>query len=1146
MFSYMTPEYTKKSTVKQIFIYLNKIPFVFLFIILIMGAETSLAQTIQPINSPLANGTWRKVHVTEDGIYQIRGSEMKAWGWNLANVSPASLKVYSHHGGMLDERNNSPKSYNLDQIAIYVEDGGDGVFDDNDFILFWAEGPHKWLRDVNGYYYQTNLYSDISNYFITFGGSAGKRMAVAKSSSSGVQAIFNNYDYLYAYEKDLYKIYQSGRDFHGDRFVESGTKNYAINVPNPVPGDAASLRIRFAGEGASSSVSYIFNGLNIGTVTGLRGSDEALFDRYTDAINLYTINGIGANNELRISYSKGGINSVGYVDQITLKAKSQMVLANQVVYQNENARSHDVVEYQMSHDGGNFALWDVTNPDSVLQLSAVRGVSQYTFRFQNNRTIPKIISTNGTYKSVKDDGPIVNQNIAGSGQAELVIISHPLFWDQAQRLAAHRRAHDGLTVNVFTPQTIYNEFSTGQQDISAIRDFMRYLYYQPGSQLKYLLLIGDASYDYKDRVEENTNFVPTYQSRNSQNDVASYCSDDYFAFLDDNDGLWFNHQRLEISVGRLPVASEEEAKVMVDKLLRYDSPQAFGKWRNNIVFVADDVDEAWDIDHFNFSETLTSTNEVNHPNFNNTKIYMDAYEEVLLGGAGAYPEVNKEIDESMNKGSLIFNYIGHGGTEGMAKERIVTIDQADNWESNYQMPVFVTATCELASYDNPKKRPIGETMLLNPVGGPIAMLTTTRIVYSDANFSLNRGIWINNILADNSVDRLGDVYVRTKNRPETYSNDRRFALLGDPSMRIAKPKHRIVLDSFNGRAISDDTLSALSLVEISGHLDLRTGGLWSNFNGTVNVTIFDKPMKEKTLGNGTFGTEVEYNHLRSIIYNGSVQAQNGVFKFAFVVPKDINYQVAEAKISLYAHNGVEDAAGSYEQIRVGGANENPAEDTKGPDIQLYLDSRNFVNGGFTSENPVLIADLYDLHGINLSSSGIGRDLLVTLDKGTEYEQQFIVNDFYTSNTGSYQSGVINYAFKNLEAGNHTLHLKVWDTYNNSSEASIQFVVGEASEEFEIYSIRTIPNPFDKKPTIILDHNRSDKNLSIRTELFDSKGNTITRYNYKVENASNNVSVQLSSDDSWYGRLSSGVYVLRTTVTTDLGETKTLVTRMVAQ
>jgi hypothetical protein len=1133
--------------VKQKIISLNKLVKAFLLLFIQMYVFSLSAQVIQPINSPLANGIWRKLQVTENGIYKISGAEIKAWGWRLADITPNTIKLYSHHGGMLDERNNVPKSYNLDEISILVEDGGDGIFNEQDYILFWAEGPHKWLRDVNGYYFQTNLYSDNSNYFMTFGGNLGKRISSSNSISGSAEKVISTYDFLHAYEKDLFKIYQSGRDFHGDRFIETGSKQYNINVPNPVPGIPAKLKIGFAGEGQSSSVSYVFNGLNLGTVSGLFGSDEAIANRYTQAENVYTINNLASNNQLNINYSKAGISSIGYLDQFTLIAKSEMVLSNQLELLNEDAKSFQTVEYRMNHNGGTYQLWDVSNPDSVKLLNAVRDASQYSFKFNNQNKIPRIISTDGSgFKQITDGGSITNQNIAASGQADLVIVAHPLFWAEAQRLAAHRRAHDGLTVNVFTPQTIYNEFSTGQQDITAIRDFMRYLYYQPGSKLKYLLLFGDASYDYKDRIEGNTNFVPTYQSKESQSDISSYCSDDYFAFLDDTDGLWINHQRLEISVGRLPASNEKEAKDLVDKLLRYDSPKAFGKWRNKLTFLADDVDESWDIAHFNYSESLISTNNSNHANYNNSKIYMDAYQEVLLGGAGAYPEVNREIDETMNQGTLIFNYIGHGGTEGIAKERAVTFDQTEKWKNLYQMPVFVTATCELASYDNPKKRPIGETMLLNPQGGPVAMLTTTRIVYSAANFSLNQGIWINNILANNSADRIGDVYLRTKNRDDSYSNDRRFTLLGDPSMRIAKPEHKIIIDSFNGKAISDDTLSALSLVNFSGHLERRSGGLWSTFNGTVDITIYDKPIDEKTLGNGTNGVEVDYKHLRSIIYSGKVEATNGKFNFSFVVPKDINYNVGNAKISLYAHNEVEDAAGNNITIKVGGANENPDEDDLGPEIKLYMDSRNFVNGGFTSENPTLIADLYDDHGINLSSSGIGRDLLVTIDKGTDFEQKFVVNDFYSSASGSYKKGEVLYALKELSKGNHTLHLKAWDTYNNSSEASIKFVVGDKSDQFNIYNVRSIPNPFTSKPTIILDHNRSGYDLKITNELFDSRGNKVLSHQMEVNNAASNVNLQLSNNDNWYNKISSGVYILRTIVTTSIGETKTITTRLIAQ
>ena len=1112
---------------------------VIILILAMFNGEVMQAQNISKINSPLANGVWRKLNVTLNGVHQVTGADIKNWGWDINSIDPATIKLFGNHGGMMNPENNVARSYNLDEISIQVVDGGDGVLNESDYILFWGEAPHKWKRGVNGYYHEVNLYSDKTIYFMTFGGTAGKRIQALNSSSKTPDNTVRTYDHLSFHELEEHKIYKSGKDYHGEIFQESSSLDFNIAVPNPAPGIPAKLKIKFAGGGATSSVSYQFNGVNIGNVGGLYGSEESGDIRYTESLVQYTPN-VNANNLLRIAYSKGGNNSLGYLDYFEMIAKSELVLGNNRIIQNEDIIGKATSEFVMQNGGKTYSFWNISNPWSIQLMNTTVSGSESRFVAENNGGTFRFVSFDGTglLKPV-DEGGVSNQNIAGITPPDMVIIAHPAFWSAANKLAQHRRDHDKLTVEVIAPQTIYNEFSSGIQDITAIRDFMRYLYYRDGgSDLKYLLLFGDASYDYKNRVESNTNFVPTFESDNSNSDVGSYCSDDYYGFLDNSDGLWLSNQRLEISIGRIPVGSEDEANKVVEKLMRYDSPKSFGKWRLGITFLADDMDENWDSAHLFHSESLESTSQTNHPIYNPSKIYMDAYKEVLLGGAGSYPEASNEIDETMNKGTLVFNYIGHGGVAGMAKERVVTVDQIDGWENRYQMPVFVTATCELTSYDNPKEKSAGEHMMLNAVGGPVALLTTTRIVYSGPNFSLNQGVWTNNILADNSFDRIGDIYMRTKNRPSINSNDRRFTLIGDPSMRLAKPKNRILIDTINGHdAAALDTFEALSKVSISGHLELRDGSPWSDFEGLIDVTIFDKPLDEKTLGNGAEGISYDYKHQRSIIYSGKVLAKDGKYAFSFIVPKDINYQVGFGKISLYGHNNIDDAAGVKNDIYIGGAAENPEADELGPQIKLFIDDRTFINGGSTDETPFLIADLFDDHGINLSSSGIGRNIVLTLDKGTDLEQQIIVNDFYTSSPGTFKKGEIGYQMSDLSAGFHTLHLKVWDTYNNSSESSITFHVGKKTEEFKIYTIRSVPNPFSSNPRIIIDHNRPGVDMVIKSQLMNLNGKIVIDHTRNLSAVHQHIEFEMNQGNNWITYLKSGMYILRCTLTTSDGEVK---------
>jgi len=1104
------------------------------------------AHVLSAQNSPLSSGVWRKVLVNKHGMHQISGATMKSWGWNLSNISPNSIKIFGNHGGMLPEANDVWRPTNLLENAIFVNDGGDGVFNEADYISFYAEGPHKFLFDSIGkqYVHQNNIYSDVTAYFITFGGADGKRINAAVPPVGSPTVTYNTYDFKYFYEKDVNKILHSGREFHGEDFSQSGSKTFPVNVVAPVDNATVKLKLAMAGKGISSTAVCSFNGQNFATISGLYGIEDNIdAPKYTEFLVQNNLKINSSSNNIQVYYNKGGDNSVGYLNYFEFFTDAY--LANQGFFEFSKiaAINENLVQYSIDNQGKAILVLDITNPWNLKSMPLQTSGNTSNFVAAHNGTFRKFVCLDWTkVESVTDGGGVDPQNLASLPAPDLVILTHPEFVNAAQVLANHRRSHDGLSVAVVTPQQVYNEFSSGTQDITAIRDFMKKLYDDGSNRLKYLLIMGDASYDYKNRIANNTNFVPTYESFNSDYETKSYCSDDYYCFLEDADGYWPDNkkQTLEISIGRLPVQNAEEANKMVEKLIRYDSPKAFGSWRNTFNFLADDVDESWDVAHVYQTEAILNVLDTSAPVYNSTKIYMDAYKEVLLGGAGAYPEVNRKVDEVMNQGTLVFNYIGHGGTAGMAKERVVSIEQINKWNNLYHMPIFVTATCELAAYDNPAVKSAGEHMILNPTGGPIALFTTTRVVYSANNFVLSQALWLDNMADEGLSYRLGDVYLRTKNRTSINENDRRFTILGDPSMLIARPKNKVILDSINDLSVSQhsDTIKALSLVVGKGHLEKSSGGLWSNFNGEVDVVIYDKPISETTLGNGDNGVKIGYKHLKSIIYKGKVIAENGRFSFSFIVPKDISYNIQLGKFSFYAQNAVEDGNGYNRDIYIGGSSDTAADDDIAPTVTMFLNTRKFINGGVTDENPYFIADLFDDHGINLSLSGVGRTLLLTIDKGTADEKEIILNDYYTSKTGTYKEGSIGYQFNNLKPGRHHLHLKVWDTYNNSGEGELYFIVGEVTNEFKVLALRSVPNPFQNAPKIIFDHNRPGTDLTIKTELFSNTGAMVLNHTQTIQNCESTLEVAVDNDENWVNYLKPGLYILRFTVTTSNGEKKT--------
>ncbi len=631
---------------------------------------------------------------------------------------------------------------------------------------------------------------------------------------------------------------------------------------------------------------------------------------------------------------------------------------------------------------------------------------------------------------------IENQNLHGAGPRDMIIITHPLFREQADRLAAFHEERDNLTVLVTEIGDVYNEFSSGAQDITAIRNFMKLLYDSApaGEEPRYLLLFGDASFDYKDRIENNSNYVPTWEDEESLVIVYSIASDDYYGFLDGP-----GDNMLDIGIGRLPVQTVEQAIVAVDKIIHYatNTSLTMKDWRNYVCFVADDEDGNL---HLRQAEEMAAFIDTNYGVYNIDKIYVDAFPQVSTPGGQRAPDVNKAINSRIDKGSLIMNYTGHGGEVGWGHERFLENSDINSWTNYDHMPIFITATCEFSRYDDPERVSAGEYAYLNPQGGAIAMFTTARATFGGSNFNLNTALFDYMFeLNGEEYYRFGDLIRLAKNNGGVDGNDKKFILLGDPALHLAYPMHDVVTTRINNEEVSStpDTLQALSKITVEGEVINPLGG-GDGFSGTLYSIVYDKPSKVTTLATDPTSYVNTFDFQNNVLYKGKAQVNDGKFSFTFIVPKDIAYQYGFGKISYYAANETEDAHGFYRNILVGGLDQLAEPDVNGPSVELFINDEYFAFGGITDENPDMLAFVSDASGINTVGTGIGHDIVAILDGNTD--KPIILNDFYESDLNSYTSGTIRYPFHNLEEGLHTLSLKVWDVFNNSAEAYLEFTV----------------------------------------------------------------------------------------------------------
>jgi hypothetical protein len=1066
--------------------------------------------------SVLSSGDWYKIGIVQTGIHKIDATFLKNIGINTTGINPQHLKIYGNGGRMLPQKNSDFRHEDLTENAIWISGESDGKFDDNDYILFFAQSPHEIIADntSRSFSHRFNIYSDTTYYFITVSNKPSLRIT-PKNSQTGTSQTVTSFDDYFFYEKDNTNLLQSGRDwFDSDRFETTTERKYNFSIPGLISGSPFSLSASFANavsslERGSDSSAFVFsiNGKQIGKeamppLDFYRYNPRGVLKTLTYPTNT-SVTGTSENIQITLNFLRqnNGNPAVGYLNYLGINAKRELKLYDkQTRFRNFDNLSKSLL-FSFPADN-TIRVWDVTNPLIPKEQAFTLSGSQGNFGSAIRDTLPEFIMFSGSaFQSPVSAIKISNQNLHALATPDLLIISPDGLLPAATQLASFRRTHDGLNVAVATVSQIFNEFSSGMQDITGIRDFIRFLYKK--GNLRYVLLFGDASYDYKSRISARFNYykntIPVYESRNSLSPTETYSSDDYFGFMEDFEGEWIedinntDKHTLDVGIGRLPLETLTQAQQVVDKLIYYSqNSKTLGKWRQKVNLVADDGDSN---QHQKDAEYLADKLAGSDLEYNPYKIYLDNYLQISSGNAEKVPDANTAIDRAVTEGSLIVNYAGHGGEIGWAQEQVLTISQILNYRNLNSMPLFVTATCEFGRYDDPLKTSGAELLILNANGGGIGLLTTTRPVFSSTNLLINSAFYDAVFLpVSGEMPRLGDVIKSTKNKAISGVYNRNFALLGDPSLRLAYPQQNVKITKINNKVAGTDTLKAMGNIRIEGEIrdnkDLKIG----DFNGILYITVFDKEAQGTTLGQE--GLPMTYTIEDRVLYEGKATVTNGTFNAEFVLPKDIDYKFGYGKISLYAQSTLayQDAGGFLQPVIGGTATSAPADDTP-PLIKLYMDNENFVSGNTVSESPVLIAHLSDDSGINVSQVGIGHEISAVLDH--QSENSIILNEYYIPETDTYKSGLINYPFKNLAEGKHNLSVKAWDTHNNSATSSLDFIVTKAGH-IHLKNVFAYPNPASGITTFRFEHDREGDNLELNFEIFDSRGRSVKHWKTEVQ------------------------------------------------
>lgn len=1118
-------------------------------------------------SSVLANdGEWFRIGVIYDGVYKISYEFLKGLGVIAPAISSSEVHLFGNSAGMLAEANAISKPDDLLQNAISMIDGGDGVFGPGDYFLFYAKGPHKVNYNASGQLFtqQVHLYCDTSYYFINVGSTSITQKLVSQQSSSSSPAthIVNTFDDFMYLEQDKINFIKSGREWYGDLYDFTTEYTYNFAFPNidltqsvrvktdlaaRTPGSGAS-NFLVTSPGTTGSVTVVIPGVGTGAYTAAANPGNGIM----------TFMPSSSNVSVKVKFNKATSTSQGWLNYIQVQARRNLIhFGDQMHFRDKNSvGAGNVAEFVLSGVSGSMQLWDVTEPDNASQLNVSVVSGQIVFRTNADIMHEYIAFRSNSCPTPFAFGKVSEQNLHSLSPRDLIIITHPQFYAQAAELAAFHESEGTGTILVTTDQ-VYNEFSSGMKDATAIKQFLRMFYERaagdPALLPKYVLLFGDGSYDNKNRVGGNTSFIPTYQSFESTMVTVSFVSDDYFVHLDPTENM-NNSDQLDMAIGRIPCRNQVEAQGVVNKIKLYsqntgttslESASAcdltgtefsMGEWRNWYGFVADDEDFNSYIDA---AEQFADSLKVWYPFLNVDKVFLDAYLQQSTPGGQRYPEVNEAIRSRVEKGALVLNYIGHGGEVGWAHERILDLATVNGWTNNPRLPLFMTATCEFSRFDDPGRVSAGEYVLLNANGGGIGLLTTTRLVYSGPNEILNRNFNKVVLVRDNGVPRtLGDIFMQTKNLTISQistSNTRNFTLLGDPAVRLKQPYNKIVADSVNHVAIGSgtDTLKALTRITISGHMEDQNGNFLSGYNGIVFPTVFDKEQILYSLGNDPGSSARQFDLRKNVIYRGKASVVNGRFEFTFVVPKDIAYQFGIGKISFYAHNGTDDATGVDLSIIVGGTNPNAPVDNDGPIVRLFMNDENFVSGGTTDETPVLLARVQDENGVNTVGTGIGHDITAILDGNTS--SPVILNEYYESDANTYQSGVVTYPFRTLSEGPHNLRFKVWDVYNNSTDASVDFVVAR-SAEMALKHVLNYPNPFTTRTQFFFEHNQCCTMLDVQVQVFTVAGKLVKTLTKSVfAEGYRSDPIEWDGRDDYGDKIGIGTYIYRIRVRTPDGK-----------
>lgn len=1168
--------------------------------------------------SVLAGGAWFKIPITREGVYKIDSAYLQSLGVSVAGLNPASLQVFGNGGASLPAINNEFRHPDLVENAVLVTGDGDGSFDEGDALYFYAEAPNGWTwvpdsdpddgEDDSHWAHYINYFSTTSFVFLRVDGSNGARVGSAGFPGWPDAVRQSQFDDRVFVEEDIVNLFHngggSGLDWLGaETSIGRSMVTLLDTIPPGLANGTTTYRLRAAARANPAvTLSFTSSGQELGAVTpgsvDLNGSTSALGKTALATMEQT----LSSGSALRLNMTMQGTqnNPIAWIDWVEAVYPRALSAHEGLLRFHTPGGESGRFEFALSGFSAQPQVWDVTNPADIrpVGVSAVGGQYLAQVNIAEGEAPHELVAfvTGSSRILAPGTGEAVpTQNLhAIAGYPDYVVIAPSDFRSAAEDLAAHRRTNDGLATVVVDIDEIYNEFSGGKVDMRAVRDYLKFLYDRAPTANeipRYVLLFGDGHYDFRAITEAGgeNNFIPTYQTFESLVVTESYTSDDYHAFLDDDEGAWtwisqtgtgeftdpncrtpgcpFFSERVDVGMGRIPARTPEDATAVVEKLIHYEDPSTFGAWRTRYTVVADDeFPNSGDVDlHLQNADIVAGRIDTLATDVNVQKIYSTSYPHTITAVGRRIPEARAEIRRVLDEGTLVWNYSGHGGPDALADEKLLVVEDIETFDTFDNLPIFVTATCSFGRFDMVDQQSAAELFFLHPGGGAVAMFTTVRLVFASGslytyNLGLNLAL-VDALLSpadDGRPRRLGDVMRLTKGSDiGAQGNNRKFSLLGDPAMRVGLPQRPVSITSVNGQQLPGGgmvgeplassrriaglpELRANELAEISGQV-LGFDGLPDlAFDGEVDLEVFDAIRTIPIDPSIAVYTDGDYDVRTDRIFRGRAQVRNGAFTVRFVVPRDVSYTGETGRISAFVHTGTGiDGTGSTEQFVISETAGPPLDDHDGPEMSLFINDSTFVDGGLVGDEAELIVRLFDENGINAVGTGVGHELLLTLDN--DPTQAFEIGRFYTGDLDSYQSGTIRFELPEQAAGAHSLSVTAWDVANNSSSGQLSYVRG-GSENLTLRHVYNYPNPTTGATRFIFEHNQPPGTLArIQLRIYSLSGRPVRTLEIEENLTGGLVQIPFDGVDEDLDRLASGVYLYRLRVAVDRADGETDVT-----